>query len=94
MERSFARATRYGYKRARWRGLRCVAIQEYLTAAVQNIMVLLRYVKEPKTVLGVIPPVLSGIRRAYFKVLHYLQTSMELLRRQHHTGAVIVKLTY
>jgi len=73
MERSFARATRYGYKRARWRGLRRVAIQEYLTATAQNIMVLLRYVKEPKTALGVITPVLYGIHRAYFKLLHYLQ---------------------
>ncbi len=41
MERSFARGTRYGYKRARWRGLWRVQIQEYLTASIQNIMVLL-----------------------------------------------------
>lgn len=41
MERSFARAKRYGYKRARWRGQWRVAIQEYLTCAVQNIMVLI-----------------------------------------------------
>jgi hypothetical protein len=41
MERSFARATRYGFKRARWRRLWRVQIQEYLTSAIQNIMVLL-----------------------------------------------------
>lgn len=41
MERSFARATRYGYKRARWRNTWRVQIQEYLTAAIQNIMVLI-----------------------------------------------------
>lgn len=45
MERSFARATRYGFKRARFRRLWRVQIQEYLTAAIQNIMVLLSYGK-------------------------------------------------
>jgi len=47
MERSFARAVRYGFKRARWRRLWRVRIQEYLTAAIQNIMILVRDVKEP-----------------------------------------------
>lgn len=46
MERSFAQATRYGFKRARWRRLWRVEIQEYLIAAVQNIMIFLRHVKE------------------------------------------------
>ncbi len=47
MERSFARAVRFGFKRARWRRLWRVQIQEYLTAAIQNIMVLVRHIKEP-----------------------------------------------
>ncbi len=47
MERSFAQATRYGYQRARWRRLWRVQIQEYLTAAIQNIKILLQDVKEP-----------------------------------------------
>jgi hypothetical protein len=47
MERSFARAKRYGYKRARWRRLWRAEIQEYLTASIQNIMVLLRNCKAP-----------------------------------------------
>jgi transposase len=51
MERSFARATRYGYQRARWRRLWRVQIQEYLTAAIQNIMILLKDVKEPAAAL-------------------------------------------
>ncbi len=51
MERSFARATRYGYQRARWRRLWRVQIQEYLTAAIQNIMILVKDVKEPATAL-------------------------------------------
>lgn len=47
MERSFARSTRYGFDRARWRRNWRVEIQEYLTATIQNISILLRYVKEP-----------------------------------------------
>lgn len=43
MERSDARGTRYGFDRARWRGLWRVQIQEYLIAVIQNIQVLLRY---------------------------------------------------
>jgi transposase/uncharacterized protein (UPF0179 family) len=47
MERSFARATRYGYKRAHWRRLWRVQIQEYLTVAIQNMMILLANAKKP-----------------------------------------------
>jgi len=46
MERTFARATRYGFKRARWRRLWRIRIQELLTATIQNILVYLRYDKE------------------------------------------------
>jgi transposase len=42
-ECSFARSTRYGYKRSRWRRLWRVTIQDFLIAAVQNIMVLIRF---------------------------------------------------
>ncbi len=52
MERSFARGVPLGLKRARWRRLWRVQIQEYLTAAIQNIMVLVRYVKEPGKVIA------------------------------------------
>jgi len=52
MERSFARSTRYGYKRARWRRLWRVQIQEYLTSSIQNIMIIVRHIKEPAPVLG------------------------------------------
>jgi len=52
MERSFARAVRFGFKRARWRRLWRVRIQEYLTAALQNIMILVRSVKEPGTAIA------------------------------------------
>jgi transposase len=45
-ERSFARSTRYGFKRARWRNLWRMEIQDYLIAAIQNITVL---INQPKT---------------------------------------------
>ena len=54
MERSFARSCRYGFKRARWRRTWRVQIQEYLTAAIQNIMVLLCHVKEPSAAMGMV----------------------------------------
>jgi transposase len=44
-ECSFARSTRYGYKRSRWRRLWRVTIQDFLIAAIQNIMVLIKAAK-------------------------------------------------
>ena len=48
MERSFARGTRFGFDHARWRGRNKVQIQEYLSAAIQNIEVLVRYGGDPR----------------------------------------------
>ena len=45
-ERSFAWSTRYGYKRARWRRLWRMEIQDFLIAAVQNINVLINQPKD------------------------------------------------
>jgi len=42
-EVSFANASRYGYKRARWRRLWRVAIENYLICAVQNIEKLVKH---------------------------------------------------
>jgi len=39
-ERSFARSKRYGFKRARWRRLWRMEIQDFLIAALQNILIL------------------------------------------------------
>lgn len=44
-ERSFAQSTRYGYKRARWRTLWRMEIQDFLIATIQNIKVL---INQPK----------------------------------------------
>jgi hypothetical protein len=42
-ERSFAQSTRYGFKRARWRRLWRMEIQDFLIAAIQNIRILLNH---------------------------------------------------
>lgn len=44
-ERSFAQASRYGYKRARWRRLWRMQIQDFLIAAIQNIQILIKHMK-------------------------------------------------
>jgi transposase len=44
-ERSFAWSTRYGFKRAKWRRLWRMEIQDFLIAAIQNITIL---IKQPK----------------------------------------------
>jgi transposase len=43
MERSFGTGTRYGFKRARWRGLSRVSIQQYLVSIVQNLLKIAKY---------------------------------------------------
>ena len=53
MERSFARAKRYGFDRARWRGLWRVRIQEYLIVAIQNIQILVKYGNDPRKAVAV-----------------------------------------
>lgn len=52
MERSFARAERYGFKRARWRRLWRVQIQEYLTATIQNIKTLVKEEHKPRAAIN------------------------------------------
>ena len=50
MERSFARAKRYGFDRSRWRGLWRMEIQELITCIVQNIQVLVNKAQKPPKV--------------------------------------------
>jgi len=75
MERSFARGTRYGIKRARWRRLWRVSIQEYLTATIQNIMILVRHYNKPmKAVAKRVEPAArssSHMRTACARVMHW-----------------------
>lgn len=52
MERSFARATRYDFDKARWRGLWKMKIQEYLICAIQNIQTLIRHGSKPQKAIA------------------------------------------
>lgn len=52
MEIFFDRATRYGLQHARWCRLWRVKIEEYLTATIQDLMVLLRNIKEASAALS------------------------------------------
>ena len=73
MERSYARSVPLGLKRARWRRLWRVQIQEYLTAAIQNITILVRYVKEPGTAIAL------AMRKAKDKWLNFQETCLTIL---------------
>jgi IS5 family transposase len=53
MERSFAHGTRFGLKRARWRGQWRVQIQDYLIAIAQNLELLITHAwPKPRVVLA------------------------------------------
>jgi len=55
MEGSFAQATRFGLKRARWRGQWRVQIQDYLIAIVQNIELLIAHARpKPRMALALV----------------------------------------
>lgn len=58
MERSFAKATRYAFDRARWRGLWRMRIQELLVCVIQNIQVLVKHREKPQEVraMRIAPP--------------------------------------
>ena len=68
-ERSFAHAGRYGYKRARWRRLWRMEIQDFLIATIQNIQILIKQmnprVKSGVSTLGNHPRLTDGIQRIY-----------------------------
>ena len=83
MERSFARATRYGYKRARWRRLWRVEIQEYMTASIQNIMTALRNIKEPGVAMGKVQSI-PRYQRTYWRLLEPLSLIKKAIYRNAH----------
>ena len=85
MERSFARSTRYGFDRARWRRLFRVSIQEYLTCAIQNIQVLINAVRNPlRGARGIAPlqragRALAHCNRQFFLCLRSVHVTMLLI---------------
>ena len=81
MERSYARSKRYGYKRARWRRLWRVQIQEYLTASIQNIMVLIKYIKEQDRAAARIRPPIHArhlFRDSYLNIYSLIERQLLL----------------
>jgi transposase len=64
-ERSFARSKRYGYKRARWRRLWRMQIQDFLIASVQNIIVLVNQPRERMSKIN--EQIVQKIRDQYVK---------------------------
>jgi len=80
MERSYARGTRYGFDRARWRGLWRVQIQEYLISAVQNIEVLLRYgsylKRSPSAMMEQIKGAIAGDTRSFLDFKEMVNSKM------------------
>lgn len=87
MERSYARSTRYGFDRARWRGLWRVAIQEYLIAAIQNIQTLLRYGRQPGQAVLTLTPV-KTLQRAVSQLCYLCRLLIRsvILKTGSHTG--------
>jgi hypothetical protein len=71
MEGSFAHSVRLGYKRARARGLVNMKIQDYLVAAVQNLLILIRAKVRRTTKIapvGLVGAVIRG-RAAFARLL-------------------------
>jgi hypothetical protein len=77
MEKSFAQAVRLGFKRARWRLLWRVQIQEYLTAAIQNIMVLVRFEPILRLALLRLYPILPSLSKPTLPS-HFLSVCIDL----------------
>ena len=88
MERSFARGTRFGFDRARWRGRAKVQIQEYLSAAIQNIEVLIRYGGDPRRRGAALQQVIERLNeageRAIATVRDLLASSTRIVVSPHH----------
>ena len=84
MERSFARGERLGIKRARWRGLWRMEIQEYLTCAIQNIQTLIsRSGPKKEAAVNAVKVKAKKVapRRARVGILSLLETTFEVLNR-------------
>jgi len=87
MERSFARSTRYGYQRARWRGLWRMQIQEYLICSIQNIQVLIKSGGGPKKASArALRAARQGIAQGWDAVVGKTRYLLRLVRCQQALG--------
>jgi transposase len=94
MERSFAKGTRYGFDRARWRGLWRVQIQEYLIAAIQNIQLLLRYGSYLKRSPSVMMEQIKGIPEAIRSFLDHTGWINSKMERRELFGFIYPRLSF
>ena len=72
MEGSFARSTRYGFKQSRWRRIWRVRIQDYLTAAIQNMKILIEHGLRSPRAMGYCLPLapritIGSCSKAFFR---------------------------
>ncbi len=85
MERSYAYGKRFGYKRARWRSLWRVSIQQLLVATVQNLKKMSQYVDLESKTEGMV--ILRGNRLGFLwqKFIYWFQTTFITLNLRHRT---------
>lgn len=81
MEGSFAHSVRFGYKRARARGLVNMKIQDYLVATVQNLLILIR-AKAQKTTKIVGSGLVGAVTRARSMFARLLAVGSRFRRSQ------------
>jgi hypothetical protein len=78
-ERSFGQSTRYGYKRAPWRRLWRMQIQDFLICATQNIMVLIKESKERISKSNAQIGHIIGVQRATREAFSFLSLLIRIL---------------
>ena len=87
-ERSFAESTRYGFKRARWRGQWRMEIQDFLIAAIQNILILIRQSGKHRMSKSNV----KAQKTYYSKKKHYRGLTERLFRRISGIGGTLNSL--
>ena len=76
-EGSFADgANNYGFKRARWRGIEKMTIQNLMIAAIQNLGKLLRYGQNNPKPISRLAAIKAAFNRAGRLILELLTTGM------------------
>lgn len=96
MERSFARGKRYGYDRSRWRGLWRVQIQEYMTAAIQNIEALIRHAKGPVRV-AMTGAMMDTIKTGAASIIDFfikVKSGLFFIKNMQQEGSMVAVLVY
>jgi transposase len=78
-ERSFGQSTRYGYKRARWRRLWRMQIQDFLIAATQNITVLITHSKEKISKSNALRGHIIGVQRVTREAFSFVSLLIRIL---------------